>query len=60
MSEQDLRTVEGKILFDELMDMEIAGQVVGNGDVQSVVITEFDEKLRPSDTYVMPVSKEWN
>jgi hypothetical protein len=60
MSEQDLRTVEGKILFDELMDMEIAGQVAGNGDVQNVVITEFDEKLRPSDTYVMPVSKEWN
>ena len=60
MSVSDLEKIEGKILFDELMDMEISGQVVGNGKISGVQITEFNEKLEATNTYTMPISKEWN
>lgn len=60
MSINALDKIESKILFDELMDMELAGQVVGNGRIEIMQITEFNEKLEPIGTYSMPVSKEWN
>jgi hypothetical protein len=60
MSISDLKKIEGKILFDELMDMKISGQVVGNRNISSIQITEFDEKLTPTNTYTVPISKESN
>ena len=52
--------IDRKIMFDEMMDMEIAGQVVGNGRIEAVSITEFNDKMEPTNTYSVPISKEWN
>jgi hypothetical protein len=60
MKRKDLEKVQKKILFDEMMDLEIAGHVFGNGHISEVIVTEFNDKLEAVYTYPVPVSKEWS